>query len=86
MRKTRNMELFVRTIKKQSPEEIITIRYYDSASGKTYGKTEPLDSVTDIRPCASPLFLSRAIKRSIKKTETSENSRIERHIKEKIYS
>ena len=86
MRKIRNIELYLRAIKKQSPEEVITIRYYDSVSGKTHGKAESLDSVTDIRPCASPLFLSRAIKRSIKKIETGENGRIERNIKEKVYS
>lgn len=71
-------------IKRKKFNEEITVRYYDSVSGVTYGGSTQSTQLEEVRSYASPLFLSRAIRRYIKKISISEKSRIEQQIDDKV--
>ena len=52
-------------------EKTIAVTYYDSNTGCIRGEI-PKISDENLQPCASPLVLTRSIKRSIKKMSVGE--------------
>ena len=75
MNKLKELKNHMRQIRVSQLDVVPTIRYYDSVTGVMRGDvTLSADFPKEVRSCASPLFLSRAIKRDIKKISCSEKS------------